>query len=156
MCLKQESFLYSCLHLLSIFTIICLHCVPSLLLRSCLSSCLYLLLCPLLPAASSSSPSVFWLPVPPSSPGVPLCPDCCCLVWLARSPPCCNEHWPGAQRDFSSISGWWWACLVIVQRAQAGVVWQRSVLDISKLLVYVIVLPHQAHKCLSPQKNAVR
>lgn len=46
-----------CLHLpFCICTINCLHCVPSLLLWSCLSSCLYLLLCPLLPPSSSSSP----------------------------------------------------------------------------------------------------
>lgn len=56
MCALQESFLYSCFHLpLSIFTIICLCCVPSLLLWSYLSPCLYLLLSPLLPFSPVSS-----------------------------------------------------------------------------------------------------
>lgn len=51
----------------SIFTIICLHCIPSLLLSSCLSSCLYLLLCPLLPSSSPVS-SGFPCHPPPQEP----------------------------------------------------------------------------------------
>lgn len=106
------------------------------------------------PTSSLLLPNVFWCPRPLSCPGNPLSPDCLWSGLLAFLSTVTNTdpRLKGTRQSLSSCQAGAEPVGLLSRQCQQ----EWSVVDISKLLVYVILLSHQARKCLCPQKNAVR